>query len=183
MTISAIDPETALLIIDLQNSIVAFDTSPPSAQVVEKACVLIDAFRRRDLPRIFVTVNGAAPGRSDAPRRSGVNPDGWADPVPELNVQPDEHCVTKQTWGAFTGTGLEAHLKSLGVTQVVIAGIATSIGVESTARQAWELGFNVTLAIDAMADMNADAHHNSLSRIFPRLGETGSVQDIIDRLP
>ena len=73
-------------------------------------------------------------------------------------------------------------MKKLGVTQVVIAGIATSIGVESTARYAYELGFNVTLAVDAMTDMNLDAHTNSVTRIFPRLGETGTTQEIIDLL-
>ena len=87
--------------------------------------------------------------------------------------------MTKQTWGAFTNTGLNEHLKNLGVTQVVIAGVATSIGVESTARQAHELGYHVTLAIDAMMDLNPDAHANSTTRIFPRLGETGTTQEIV----
>jgi nicotinamidase-related amidase len=90
--------------------------------------------------------------------------------------------VTKRQWGAFTNTGLEEYLKNLGVTQVVIAGIATSIGVESTARHAHEFGFNVTLAVDAMTDTNPDAHINSITRIFPRLGETGTTQEIIDLL-
>jgi len=105
---------------------------------------------------------------------------GWTDLVSELNRQPQDHLVTKRTWGAFTNTDLEAHLKSLGITQVVITGVATSAGVESTARHAHELGFNVVLAVDAMTDMNADAHHNSLVRIFPRLGETGTTQEILD---
>jgi nicotinamidase-related amidase len=70
----------------------------------------------------------------------------------------------------------------MGVTQVVVAGVATSIGVESTARQAHELGFNVTLATDAMTDLNADAHANSVTRIFPRLGETGTTTEILDLL-
>jgi nicotinamidase-related amidase len=91
--------------------------------------------------------------------------------------------VTKRTWGAFTNTDLERYLNGRGVTQVVIAGVATSAGVESTARHAYELGFNVTLAVDAMTDMRRDAHENSLSRIFPRLGETGTAQEIIDSLP
>jgi len=86
---------------------------------------------------------------------------------------------TKRTWGAFTNTDLEAHLKELKVTQVVIAGVATSIGVESTARHAYELAFNVTLAVDAMTDMNPDAHTNSITRIFPKLGETGTTEEII----
>ncbi len=87
--------------------------------------------------------------------------------------------MTKKTWGAFTGTDLDPHLKTAGVTQIVLAGIATSIGVESTARQAHELGYNVTLAVDAMTDLNADAHTNSVERLFPRLGETGSTHEIV----
>ena len=90
--------------------------------------------------------------------------------------------VTKRSWGAFTNTGLYERLKKLGVTQVVIGGVATSIGVESTARQAHEHGFHVTLAVDAMTDMNPDAHHNSITRIFPRLGETGTTDEIIELL-
>ncbi|MDR3475980.1 MAG: isochorismatase family protein, partial [Devosia sp.] len=68
------------------------------------------------------------------------------------------------------------------VTQVVIVGVATSNGVEVTARQAYELGFNVTLAIDAMTDLQADAHAYSVTRVFPRIGETGATQDIIHLL-
>ena len=109
-------------------------------------------------------------------------PAGWTDLVPELNQQPEDHTVTKRTWGAFTRTGLEEHLKKLGVTQVVIAGVSTSAGVESTARHAHEHGFHVTLAVDAMTDMNPDAHLNSVTRIFPRLGESGTAQEIIDLL-
>jgi nicotinamidase-related amidase len=90
--------------------------------------------------------------------------------------------VTKQTWGAFMNTDLDAYLKGLGVTQVVVAGIATSAGVESTARQAHEHGFNVTLAVDAMTDMSADAHFNSVTRIFARLGETGTTAEIVELL-
>ena len=90
--------------------------------------------------------------------------------------------MTKKTWGAFAHTGLEEHLKAQGVTQVVVAGIATAIGVESTARQAWEAGFNVTLPVDAMTDLNAETHENSVTRIFPRLGETGTTEDVIGLL-
>lgn len=61
----------------------------------------------------------------------------------------------------------------------MLTGVATSIGVESTARQAYELGYNVTLAVDAMTDLNADAHVNSIERLFPRLGEIGTTQDIV----
>ena len=125
---------------------------------------------------------GGAPGRAEQTRSTRDYPAGWTDLVPELNQQPTDHAVTKRTWGAYTNTGLEKHLKDLGVTQVVIAGVSTSIGVESTARHGHEYGFHVTLAVDAMTDMNADAHHHSITRIFPRLGETGRTQEIIELL-
>jgi nicotinamidase-related amidase len=110
--------------------------------------------------------------------RSSFPPD-FADLLPELDPQPSDMLVTKQTWGAFTGTDLEARLRAQGVTQVVICGVSTSAGVESTARFAHELGFHVTLATDAMTDMSLEAHDNSVARIFPRLGESGTAQAIV----
>ncbi|OOG51550.1 isochorismatase family protein [Rhodanobacter sp. C01] len=182
MTVTTLDPQTALVVIDLQNGIVAYPTAHPTREVVAHARALIDAFRQRGLPVVLVNVTGGAPGRAEQSRSMGELPAGWADFVPELDRQPQDHIVTKRTWGAFTSTDLDAHLKELGVTQVVLAGVATSIGVESTARFAHELGFNVTLAVDAMTDMNAEAHDNSVMRIFPRLGETGTTREIIDLL-
>ena len=179
MAITALDPKTALIVIDLQKGIVAFPTAHPAGEVVQRAASLADAFRRHSLPVVLVNVSGGAAGRTEQTRRQGPFPPGWADLVPELNQQPTDHTVTKQTWGAFTNTGLDEYLKMLGITQVVIAGVATSIGVESTARFAHELGFNVALATDAMTDMNLDAHTHSVTRIFPRLGETGTAAQII----
>ncbi|MCX4635198.1 isochorismatase family protein [Streptomyces platensis] len=76
------------------------------------------------------------------------------------------------------GTDLDRELRERGVTQIVLGGIATSIGVESTARAAYEHGYHVTLATDAMTDLDADAHRNSVQRVFPRLGETGTADAI-----
>jgi nicotinamidase-related amidase len=90
--------------------------------------------------------------------------------------------VTKRNWGTFYGTDLDLQLRRRGVTQIVLTGIATSIGVESTARAAHEHGCHVTLAADAMTDINADAHRNSLERIFPMLGETGTTAEIVELL-
>jgi nicotinamidase-related amidase len=179
MAITALDPKIALILIDLQKGIVAYPTAHPADEVVRHAAALADAFRRHRLPVVLVNVTGGAPGRTEQARPRGEFPAGWSDLVPELNRQPEDHTVTKRTWGAFTNTGLDEHLKKLGVTQVVVAGVATSIGVESTARQAHELGLNVTLAVDAMTDMSPDAHNNSIARIFPRLGETGTTWEII----
>jgi nicotinamidase-related amidase len=179
MAITALDPKSALILIDLQKGFVASTTAHPIGEVVKHAAALADTFRRHALPVVLVNVTGGAPGRTEQVRPRGEFPAGWTDLVPELNQQPEDHTVTKRTWGAFTNTGLDEHLKKHGVTQVVIAGITTSIGVESTARQAHELGFNVTLATDAMTDRDPDAHTNSITRIFPRLGETGTTGEII----
>ncbi|AOI63207.1 isochorismatase family protein [Burkholderia territorii] len=179
MSTTRLDTQTALVVIDLQKGIVALPAAHPVAPVIEHTRELLDAFRSRGLPVVLVNVAGGAPGRTQQQVRLDALPADWTDLLPELNRQPSDHVVTKKTWGAFTGTGLDAHLKAAGVTQIVLAGIATSIGVESTARQAHELGYNVTLAVDAMTDLNADAHANSVERLFPRLGETGSTQEII----
>jgi nicotinamidase-related amidase len=149
--------------------------------VVAKAATLARAFRAKKLPVVLVHVTGGAPGRNEQPKPPAP-PADWAELVAELDRQPDDHIVEKKTWGAFVHTGLEEHLHAQGVTQVVIAGIATAIGVESTARQAYEAGFNVTLPIDAMTDLSADTHENSVTRIFPRLGETGTTEEVIGLL-
>jgi nicotinamidase-related amidase len=180
VTVTVIDPKIALIVIDLQKGLVSLPTVHPVGDIVKNACALAEAFRRRHLPVVLVNVDGSAPGRTERARRAADFPPGWTDLLPELNRQPQDHLVTKRTWGAFANTGLEAHLKSHGVTQVVISGVSTSAGVESTARHASELGFNVVLAVDAMTDMDADAHDNSVTRIFPKLGETGMTTEIID---
>jgi nicotinamidase-related amidase len=151
----------------------------PADEMVGRAARLADAFRRHGLPVVLVNVAGVAPGRTEQARPAGAFPDGWTDLVPELTPQPQDHRVTKRTWGAFTGTNLLDLLRREGITQVVIAGIATSAGVESTARQAHEFGFNVTLATDAMTDRCAEAHDNSVGRVFPRLGETAATDAIL----
>ncbi|SDS95757.1 cysteine hydrolase family protein [Bradyrhizobium canariense] len=182
MTISMLDANTALLVIDLQKGIVGLPTVHPMADIVQKAVGLTATFRKHDLPVVLINVDGGPPGRTEQSLSTRAFPPGWADLIPELNQQPSDHLVTKRTRGAFTHTDLDKYLRQRNITQVVIAGVATGSGVESTARHAHELGFNVALAIDAMTDMDADIHHNSVARIFPKLGETGTTQQIIDLL-
>jgi len=155
MPLSMLDPKTALIVVDLQKGIVGQSVAHPIGEIVARARALADAFRERGLPVVLVNVAGGAPGRTEQPRQTGSLAEGWADLIPELNRQPDDIVVTKRTWGAFASTDLEAQLKARGVTQVAIAGVATATGVESTARQAYEQGFNVTLAVDAMTDRRA----------------------------
>ena len=182
MPLTTLDSKTALIVVDLQKGIVSLPLAHSIADVVANSRALAMAFRQRGLPVALVNVNGGAPGRTERPSPRGAYPEGWIDLIPELDPQPGDIFVTKQTWGAFASTNLEARLKALGVTQVVITGVATGTGVEATARQAYEQGFNVTLAIDAMADLRAEAHDYSIAHVFPRLGETGTTQDILNLL-
>jgi len=185
MTLTTLDDRTALVIIDLQQGIAAAPTQPHAAtDVVSRTAELARAFRRRDLPVLPVRVSFAddgadlLPGRTEQPRTARATPDGWDRLVDELVDQRDS-VVTKHNWNAFHGTDLDVQLRRRGVTQIVLTGIATSIGVESTARAAYEHGYHVTLATDAMSDLSEDAHHHSIGWIFPRLGETGTTAEVL----
>jgi nicotinamidase-related amidase len=183
MALTRLDPKPALIVIDLQKGIVDAPTAHPTREIVERSASLADAFRRHDLPVVLVNVTGGAPGRTDQTRPPGIigSPD-WADLVDELDVHPKDHLVTKQRRSAFQDTGLDALLRHLGVTQVVLTGISTTSGVESTARSAYDHGYHVVLASDAMTDTDPDAHANSIERILPKLGETTTTAEIIDML-
>jgi len=182
MPITTLDAKTALLILDLQKGIAGHPFLRSMNEMVEKANNLSRAFRARGHPVVIVVVDGIAPGRTDQPRRVLDLPDDFADLVPELDRQPDDIRITKKTPGAFARTGLEEKLTRLGVTQVVLIGVVTGTAVDSTARQAYELGFNVTLPLDAMTDVSSESHEYAISKVFPRLGETGSTQDVLDLL-
>jgi len=188
MTLSTLDPNTALVVIDLQGGILAAPKTPiPVDDVVDRTVELAETFRAHGLPVVLVRVTAAAdgadatPGRIGAPRRSGALPEDFDVIIERLRGENDI-IVTKRTWGAFYGTDLDLHLRRRGVTQVVLAGVATSIGVESTARAAHEHGYHVTLATDAMTDINEEAHRNSIERIFPMLGESGDTAEIVELL-
>ncbi len=180
MPLTTLDPNTALIVIDLQKGIVSGNFIHPIADIVDQTRELIDVFRAKNLPVVLVNVAGRAQGRTEqGPRTSQTFVEGWADLLPQLDRQPGDIAVTKRSWGAFATTDLEAQLKSRGVIQVVVTGVSTSVGVEATARQAYEQGFNVTFALDAMTDIREEAHEYSIRNVFPRLGETGSTQEII----
>lgn len=182
MTVTAIDPTTALVVIDLQKAVLSFPYTHPIGQVVANAERLVAAFRERGLPVAFTLVGGppVSPIRVDKQfaRPSGVVPPPDAmDPI--IEPRQGEAVFPKRRWGSFATTDLETHLREIGATQIVLVGVATGHGVESTARQGSELGFNITLAVDAMSDMNAAVHENAVERIFPYLGECATTDEIL----
>ncbi|HTJ27351.1 MAG TPA: hydrolase [Candidatus Limnocylindria bacterium] len=189
MPITALDPKTALVVIDIQKGIVALPTAHPAQSVVDNCLKLVDAFRAKQLPIVLVHV-AWSPNAPDivktrvtaAPPASTVPPD-FSDYVDALQPDPARDIlILKRQWGAFYGTELDLQLRRRGVTNIVLCGIATSIGVESTARDAFERAYNLSFASDAMTDMNEGAHDRALNVIFPRIGEVGTTAEILATL-
>lgn len=208
--ITTLDKHTALVVIDLQDGIVKMSTAHPGTVIVQQSARLVEAFRKAGLPVVIVNVIpfGAASGkvRTQAPgmpkdeaaeagrapktegrqqssgARAAMEAAGFFTIVPELGSRPEDIYVTKKTWNAFYDTDLEQRLKELDVTNIVLCGIATSIGVEGTARAAYERGFNVSFVEDAMTDIVLSAHENSLQTIFPRLGEVDTTDAVLELL-
>ncbi len=179
MPLSKLDGAAALVVIDLQKGIVGLPTVHSAQNIIDRAAQLAAGFRERGLPVVLVNVTGAAPGRTEAgPRKFPLQPD-WAELVPELKQRPEDCLITKQRWGAFIGTSLHEYLSQHNVTQIFLAGISTSAGVESTARSAYDHGYNVALVVDAMTDRDAEAHRHCLDKVFPRLGEMDTTENVL----
>ncbi|EGD54790.1 isochorismatase family protein [Gordonia neofelifaecis] len=183
MTVSALDTGTALIVIDLQRGLAERDLAPFAfSDVVANVAALSDAFHAADLPVVIVTVDDVPPGRTDLSGPRAAFPDGWSDAVSPFADDARALRVTKQTPGAFTATGLHESLQERGVTQVVVVGVSTSVGVEMTVRQAFELGYNVTVALDGCSDSEGTRHEYSATAVLPRVAETGLSADVLAEL-
>lgn len=185
--ITAIDKNTALVLIDLQNSVIAVQTKPHSVEdVLKNVNELIAVFRKKQLPIVLVNVKPSdaawIKSRKEAKMPPFPNDENFYKISDKVQADKNDTYITKHTWNAFFETELNNELKKKSITNIVLGGISTSIGVEGTARAASELGYNITLATDAMTDRNESAHHNSIQNIFPRLGETGTIKEIIEML-
>jgi nicotinamidase-related amidase len=187
MTALQLDPHhTALVVIDLQKGIVGYETQPHAAAiVVANAARLLQAARRVGVTPILVHVGGAGDGRDrlsptadEARRPLPASPD-WSDLVPELECAPGEIVILKRQWGAFYGTDLELQLRRRGLTTLVLCGIATEYGVESTARDAYERGFEQVFVSDAMSALSPGTHEHCLTRIFHRMGRVRDTAEVL----
>ena len=154
----------------------------PTGQIIGRTAQLARAFRQHGLPVVLVNVTAAAPGRTDAGRPNSARPADWTELVPELERHPDDHLVSKQRVGAFIGTSLDETLRQRGVTQVFVTGVATSMGVESTVRSAHDHGYNVVVVVDAITDRDPDAHRHSVEKVFPRMAETETTDNVLKLL-
>lgn len=177
---------TALVIIDLQEGIARRDTAPhTAADVISRSRTLATAFRAAGAPVVLVSVGWSA-DMADAPTQGVTTPIAPPDDmehfvtiVPELDAQTSDIPVRKRQWGAFYGTDLDLQLRRRGIDTIILTGIATNMGVESTARSAWEHGYSVIIAEDAVTSFGAEMHAFAIETIFPRIGQVAPTRDIL----
>lgn len=187
MSLEIESTSTALILIDLQHGIVGLPVQPHAASaVVERCRTLAAAFRSKDCKVVYarVDLNNMLPLIVDLSHRDpNVSlPPLASELVSDAGFQEGDTLVTKRHWGAFGPTELESFLHSEGIKTIVIAGIATNMGVESTARQAVALGFQVVFAEDACSSLDAAAHAFATQQIFPLMARVRSTQEIVDAL-
>ncbi|HUY03034.1 MAG TPA: hydrolase [Rhodocyclaceae bacterium] len=180
---------TALVVIDLQKGIVARQTAPHAAErVVKNSAALATAFRDQGMPVFLVRVTPSADGKdalrpiADGAMPAQTPPPDWANIVPEMGPKPGDFVITKHQWGAFYGTELDLACRRRDIATIVLCGISTNIGVESTARCAYEYGYQQVFAEDAMAAMSAEEHQMTIGKIFPRIGRVRTTEQILAAL-
>jgi nicotinamidase-related amidase len=190
VTLPRLDPaSTALVVVDLQRGITQGTYAPHSAaEVVERSARLAAAFRQAGATVVLVHVAYAA-GEADAPHREVDQPRAarelpadFSQIVAELAQAPDDVVVTKRNWGAFHDTGLDLQLRRRGVSTLVLTGIATNMGVESTARDAYERDYRLVFAEDAITSFSEEHHAFAVQSIFPRIGRVRSTSEVLDAL-
>ena len=183
---ATLDPATALVLIDLQHAITDMPTAHPSEEIVARCAQLAEAFRANAKLVAATRVAFARDGGDVIKTRTAESP---ATAVPdygqlrtELGLSDRDILITKHGWSAFYGTELDLELRRRKITGIVLGGISTSIGVESTARAANERGYELTIVTDAVTDPDEGAHLNSLRAIFPRIAELATTEEVLTAL-
>ncbi len=174
---------TALVLIDLQKGIMGMNVAPHSAKdIYERAMKLAQRVRTAGGLVVRVRVSFSKGGVDalrqpvDQPSNYGALPADWSEfPEPP---DPSDLVITKRQWGAFTGTELDLQLRRRGIKTIILGGISTNIGVESTARNAWELGYELVIVEDLCATSSAEMHAFAFKNIFPRLSRVSSSESI-----
>ena len=182
--------KTALVVIDLQRGIVSFPSAPhASPDVVARAARIADAMRAAGGTVVLVHVTPSVDGKdglkpiTDAPAQGrGSPPPDWAEIVPEMGPRPGDIVITKRQWGAFYGTELDLQLRRRGIDTIILCGISTTMGVESTARDAFERGYQQVFVEDAMAARGPEEHQATVAGTFPRIGRVRSTEEVLAAL-
>ena len=189
----ALDPRTtALILIDVQKGVLAMPLAPHgAAQVVQNAARLGLHFDEVGALVVLVHVAFAAnaadrlsqPVDAASPAPPGGLPADWAEFAPEIGALRAGVVIAKRQWGAFHGTELDLQLRRRGIATVVLAGVATNFGVESTAREAWQHNYAVVVAEDAVSSLGEELHRFSIDKILPRIARVRPTAEIVGALP
>jgi nicotinamidase-related amidase len=181
---------TALLLVDLQNFTLAMETVPHStADVLANSIRLAEACRRAGILVVLIRVghdDNKMPHPSPKTDSSfgGFRQAADAKEIPAgLGPKPGDVIVDKYNWGGFYGTNLDAHLRRRGIDTLIVGGLVTNIGVDTTMRQAQERGYEQVLVEDAAAAMTFEEHDYTLRIVAPRLSRvrsTGQVLAVIE---
>jgi len=179
--------QTALVAIDLQNMLMQYKTSPhPVAEVVKTNRQIAEALRARGGLVVWVRVDVndflSLPVDQPMPRRDQPLPQELSEIAPSAGRKDGDLVITKRHWGAFPNTGLEEQLRLRGIDTVVLTGISTNVGVESTLRQGTGLGFAFVVAEDACAALDNEEHRYAFEKIFPRLARVRTAAEVIKAL-
>lgn len=187
MTLDLDPKSTALVLIDIQQGTLAMPLAPYSrSELVSNAAALGQAFRKASAPIIKVRI-AFSPDGGDRPHQpvdqpmmlpEGGFPPDWAAFAPEIDALPEIATIAKQQWSAFYGTGLDLQLRRRGIVSIVLAGIATNFGVESTARDGWQYGYSVIVAEDACTSLGEDIHRMAVELTLPRVSRVRSWSEI-----
>ena len=187
-----LDPKTtALVLIDLQQGILRMPVEPYRAtDVLQNAAALGRAIAGAGGTIVLVNVGFAADSADrlrqpvDSPPviPAGGFPADYSDLAPEIAALPAKIRITKRQWGAFYGTELDLQLRRRGITTIVLGGIATNFGVETTAREAWQHGYAVVLVEDACTSVNADVHRMAIEKVLPRITRVRKTADVVAAL-
>lgn len=176
---------SAVIAIDLQHGIVGMQTLPVSpGEVVKRTVRLLAMARMVGAARVLVHVGCEADGKdrlvpqADVPMAGGPYPHNFSDLVPAVGPEDGDLVIFKRQWGAFYGTDLDLQLRRRGITTLILCGISTEFGVESTARAAYERGYHLVFVSDAMAGRTLESHDNAILRIFPRIGHVRDTETV-----
>lgn len=176
-----VDPGVAFIGVDLQRATTQMAAVNDMDVVIANAARLANAFRARSRPVVLTVgdLNHPPPGRTEFERPTSAIPAAALGLVPPLTPQRGDIVLSKRGWSAFSADGLHHTLREASTTQVVLAGLATSYGIESSARQAYDLGYNVVIVTDAINNPQRESHDNSLTWVLPALGQLATTDELL----
>lgn len=180
---------TALVLVDFQNFSVKLQTTPISAhQALANGVRLADACRERDVLVVLVRVGHPSnhTPHPNLPIDQAFSGFDYSDNPMEIcsALGPNEGdvIVDKYNWGAFYQTNLDAQLRRRGIATLIVGGLVTHIGVDTTMRQAQERNYAQILASDAVAAFEISQHEHVLQHVAPRLSKVRTTDQILAAL-